>query len=128
MKLQDFDFRIWDKNYKGCNNENCKCQSKFIYGEEAKVRLSEFKDEDVEIELWTGLYDINGKKIYEGDILKLTKKRESNITKARCYVEYEVGCFVLYGNRYYEGTLDTNLSYQDAEIIGNIHEKEDLLK
>ncbi|HHO0733542.1 TPA: YopX family protein [Campylobacter jejuni] len=74
MKLQDFDFRIWDKNYKGCNNENCKCQSKFIYGKEAKVRLSEFKDEDVEIELWTRFYDKNHKKIYEGDILKIENK------------------------------------------------------
>ncbi|EAI7347841.1 hypothetical protein CLC35_03085 [Campylobacter jejuni] len=102
------------------------------YGDYDEIcRVKDFTDytENVEIELWTGFYDKNGEKIYEGDILKLTEKRESNIAKARCYVEYEGGCFVLYGlNRYYEGALDTNLSYQDAEIIGNIHEKEDLLK
>ncbi len=22
MKLKDFDFRIWDKNYTGCDNKN----------------------------------------------------------------------------------------------------------
>ncbi len=56
MKLKDFDFRIWDKNYTGCDNKNCKCQSNFIYGEEAKIRLSEFNN-DAEIELWTGYFD-----------------------------------------------------------------------
>ncbi|EAJ9544030.1 hypothetical protein E5B64_09985, partial [Campylobacter jejuni] len=67
MKLKDFDFRIWDKNYTGCDNKNCKCQSNFIYGEEAKIRLSEFNN-DAEIELWTGYFDKNGNKIYENDI------------------------------------------------------------
>ncbi|ELD0643671.1 hypothetical protein QXC18_001956, partial [Campylobacter coli] len=56
MKLKDFDFRIWDKHHKGCGNKDCKCQTKYVYGEEAKTRLSEFK-EDCEIELFTGLYD-----------------------------------------------------------------------
>ncbi|EPN6779819.1 YopX family protein, partial [Campylobacter coli] len=65
MKLQDFDFRVWDKHHKGCGNKDCKCQTKYVYGEEAKTRLSEFK-EDCEIELFTGLYDKNGNKIYEG--------------------------------------------------------------
>ncbi|EDP5503564.1 hypothetical protein GI170_09080 [Campylobacter jejuni] len=42
MRLQDFDFRIWDKHHKGCGNKDCKCQTKYVYGEEAKTRLSEF--------------------------------------------------------------------------------------
>ncbi|EPZ0226357.1 YopX family protein, partial [Campylobacter coli] len=25
MKLQDFDFRVWDKHHKGCGNKDCKC-------------------------------------------------------------------------------------------------------
>lgn len=52
MKLIDFDFRVWDKYHKGCGNKDCKCQTKYVYGEEAKTRLSEFK-EDCEIELFT---------------------------------------------------------------------------
>lgn len=61
MKLQDFDFRVWYKNHQDCLNKDCKCQSNFIYGNEAKIRLSEFKEDD-EIELWSGFYDRNGKK------------------------------------------------------------------
>lgn len=151
MKLSDFDFRIWDNiekkyiksqnglyiansehNFHQCNRliENL-LQSEFYVCEPFNGSNKEYRTNENAflIELWTGYYDKNHKKIYEGDILKLTEKRESNIAKARCYVEYKGGCFVLYGlNRYYEGALDTNLSYQDAEIIGNIHEKEDLLK
>lgn len=133
MRLQDFDFRIWvdgEGYIKGTARTSLEKSDgslrviKSDYGEDiGDIFNCAYLAQETEIELWTGFYDKKGNKIYEGDILKLTKKRESNITKARCYVEYEGGCFVLYGlNRYYEGTLDTNLSYQDAEIIGNIHE------
>ncbi|EAH9333964.1 hypothetical protein EX128_02420 [Campylobacter jejuni] len=124
MKLSDFDFRIWDKNYKGCNNENCKCQSKFIYGKEAKVRLSEFKDEDVEIELWTGYYDRNHKKIYEGDILKIENK-----TLAKVEFNLNDGFFYTTIGEKKEFTYKFGFHTKgDLEIISNIHENPELLK
>ncbi|MBZ7942050.1 YopX family protein [Campylobacter molothri] len=124
MKLSDFDFRIWDKNHKGCNNENCKCQSKFIYGEEAKVRLSEFKDEDVEIELYVGFYDANDKKIYEGDILKIENK-----TLAKVEFNLNDGFFYTTISEKKEFTYKFGFHTKgDLEIIGNIHENHELLK
>ncbi|EOH5631306.1 TPA: hypothetical protein R7187_001892, partial [Campylobacter coli] len=118
MKLQNFDFRIWDKHHKGCGNKDCKCQTKYVYGEEAKTRLSEFK-EDCEIELFTGLYDKNGNKIYEGDIAKI-------ITFSYDFVGHvaydkEETRFKLIDNKYMEDFANYE-DWDSIEVIGNIHE------
>ncbi|EAJ3522482.1 hypothetical protein C3753_09840 [Campylobacter coli] len=139
MKLKDFDFRIWDKHHKGCGNKDCKCQTKFVYGEEAKTRLSEFK-EDCEIELFTGLYDKNGNKIYEGDILEYTRWCEQYMEDAEhSETIYEVVCFDTNGGLYskllngefgwfFEHFMnDKNNTIEEMSIIGNIHENKELL-
>ncbi|ECL2706844.1 YopX family protein [Campylobacter jejuni] len=124
MKLQNFDFRIWDKHHKGCGNKDCKCQTKYVYGEEAKTRLSEFK-EDCEIELFTGLYDKNGNKIYEGDIAKI-------ITFSYDFVGHvaydkEETRFKLIDNKYMEDFANYE-DWDSIEVIGNIHENKELLR
>ncbi|EAL5778706.1 hypothetical protein D2A57_00690 [Campylobacter coli] len=139
MKLQDFDFRVWDKHHKGCGNKDCKCQTKYVYGEEAKTRLSEFK-EDCEIELFTGLYDKNGNKIYEGDILEYTRWCEQYMEDAEhSETIYEVVCFDTNGGLYskllngefgwfFEHFMnDKNNTIEEMSIIGNIHENKELL-
>ncbi|EKR6218023.1 hypothetical protein P8R65_001286 [Campylobacter coli] len=139
MKLKDFDFRIWDKYHKGCGNKDCKCQTKYVYGEEAKTRLSEFK-EDCEIELFTGLYDKNGNKIYEGDILEYTRWCEQYMEDAEhSETIYEVVCFDTNGGLYskllngefgwfFEHFMnDKNNTIEEMSIIGNIHENKELL-
>ncbi|HDZ5092298.1 TPA: hypothetical protein RTH13_001179 [Campylobacter jejuni] len=137
MKLKDFDFRIWDVNYKGCSNKNCKCQSNFIYGEEAKIRLSEFVNKDVEIELWTGFYDKDGNKIFEGDILE-----NDHLKEIYCVIrddEYKDYRIVIYrkdlNNEVYKKENDHNISFfkiypsnESIRVIGNIHENTELLK
>ncbi|EOH3767843.1 YopX family protein, partial [Campylobacter jejuni] len=82
MKLQDFDFRIWDKT----KEEFLKKEPTLIKLDNERViagRISRFyantaditdmligNDSDLEIELWTGYFDKNGNKIYENDIIK----------------------------------------------------------
>lgn len=58
MKLQDFDFRIWDNGQKYAGDVVKKY-----------MRLSGFSD-DAEVELWSGFYDSKGVKIYESDIVQ----------------------------------------------------------
>ena len=127
MKLQDFDFRVWDKHHKGCDNKDCKCQTKYVYGEEAKTRLSEFK-EDCEIELFTGLCDKNGNKIYEGDIVKVKSLYDYFLAKISIHKE---GTFYFEGkNGDYIGSLIYLVEDEGytIETIGNIHENPELLK
>lgn len=136
MKLSDFDFRIWDKNYTGCDNKNCKCQSNFIYGEEAKIRLSEFNN-DAEIELWTGYFDKNGTKIYENDILEYEPLEELyHITRDNTYKMFKIEIFSKnFNNKIYKRKAEPNISFlkvfkseKNMEVIGNIHENAELLK
>lgn len=125
MKLKDFDFRIWDKHHKGCGNKDCKCQTKYVYGEEAKIRLSEFK-EDCEIELFTGLYDKNENKIYEGDII-IFDDIVHDTNRIGVIIKRHSGEFRLEFSK--NDTLGLRiLNESDLLVIGNIHENSELIK
>ncbi|ECP9612764.1 hypothetical protein FVA29_00650 [Campylobacter jejuni] len=82
---------------------------------------------DLEIELWTGIYDKNGKKIYEGDIVKTKSPYDCFLAKVGIHKE---GTFYLESkSRDYIGSLIYLVKDEgyDTEIIGNIHENEELL-
>ncbi|MCT3071615.1 YopX family protein [Leuconostoc citreum] len=81
------------------------------------------------IEQYTGLKDVNGVEIYDGDILKRHNKREferDDYIGQVIYVD-EWAKFVFY---VHDG-LEFNLYKSDVtdyEIIGNIHEQPELLE
>ncbi|EOH9418665.1 YopX family protein, partial [Campylobacter jejuni] len=81
---------------------------------------------DLEIELWTGIYDKNGKKIYEGDIVKTKSPYDCFLAKVGIHKE---GTFYLESkSRDYIGSLIYLVKDEgyDTEIIGNIHENPEL--
>lgn len=139
MKLQDFDFRIWDKT----KEEFLKKEPTLIKIDNERViagRISRFyantaditdmfigNGNDLEIELWTGIYDKNGKKIYEGDIVKTKSPYDCFLAKVSIHKE---GTFYLESkSRDYIGSLIYLVKDEgyDTEIIGNIHENAELL-
>ncbi|EAL3390890.1 TPA: hypothetical protein SBY47_001819 [Campylobacter coli] len=148
MKLKDFDFRIWDnienkyietphglyiENTEHNDASNCNRiianyeQRAFYIDYPFNDRNNEYYDneESISIELFTGLYDKKGNKIYEGDIAKI-------ITFSYDFVGHvaydkEEARFKLIDNKYMEDFANYE-DWDSIEVIGNIHENKELLR
>lgn len=121
--MKNVKFKVWDKKL---NMWSIDLMLMSEYGGLWSTRdgdeLFRENEEDFDIELFTGLFDKNGKEIYEGDILHIplvTGKYEVNsavewIDKKCCFRVNGMVEFGKFKTQYYE-------------IIGNIHENPELL-
>ncbi|EOI0504121.1 YopX family protein [Campylobacter coli] len=138
MKLKDFDFRIWDgkkyiNNIKGGVyihkiNDHIKCLNRNQDCYDYEFELDELDNSNLEIELFTGLYDKKGKKVYENDIVKVKSLYNYFLAKISIHKE---GTFYFEGkNGDYIGSLIYLVEDEGytIEAIGNIHENAELLK
>ena len=122
--MREIKFRVWDKitqSYSGGDLWSLFQSGKLYYG-------NALWKEGI-VELFTGLYDKNGKEIYEGDIISVVHpfKNRKHIGEV-IFEEYEFNIkgfgFSHYdypGEAFSEGT-------QYMEVIGNIHDNPELLE
>ncbi|EOW0155042.1 YopX family protein [Campylobacter upsaliensis] len=127
MKLKDFDFRIWDSN-----------TNKFIeFAISDNIRAIPRKSDDLVLELWSGYFDKNGNKIYEGDIIKyvyvfnhtlldkyMLKRLPKKVSIGYVGIDDFLGFRILKNKELQCFMKDVT----NIEIIGNMHENADLLK
>jgi len=71
---------------------------------------------------FTGLYDKNGKEIYEGDIINRSYRHQGEYFTKKSIIVFEHGSFYIK-----DGALLFNYSSDDLEVIGNIFENKELL-
>ncbi|EJQ2687788.1 YopX family protein [Campylobacter jejuni] len=137
MKLSDFDFRVWydisecyvENPYIASFHSADKIIGGQVYHDFGKCPdFVDFDTDSLKIELFSGYCDKNGKKIYEGDIVKTKSPYDCFLAKVSIHKE---GTFYFEGkNGDYIGSLIYLVEDEgyDIEIIGNIHENPELLK
>lgn len=99
------------------------CELKFLV---ADITNGSAEEDDYIVMQWTGLYDRNGVKIFEGDIFDMGVIIFSRGCFNGCYIS---GSTNVRGWDYSDDWEDGLYSHaRDNEIIGNIYESPELLK
>ena len=114
--MREIKFRTWDKlNKEMINFESINFQERRVYKDTVSYR----KFNDIELMEYTGLKDMDGKEIYEGDILFESFREEY------FKVVFENGSFRAEADGY---SLDLE-DYDDiCEVVGNIYENPELIE
>lgn len=120
--MRNIKFRVWDKEEKsmhdvctlGLQYKICVVE-KPMWKNGLKIINKSF--DDLELMQYTGLKDIHGIEIYEGDVVKSSF--------GICKVEYKRDSFHIVSLDNMHSSL---LGWQEVEAIGNIYENPELLE
>lgn len=82
--------------------------------------------EDCELMQFTGLYDINGQEVYEGDIIKSPRVEPGYYSSGIVEFNVETCCYIL--RRKDNTFVRLDVRKDTLEVIGNVHQNPELLK
>ena len=127
--MRTIKFRAWIKEHKSVSKgvvEKARMTDVFTFSD---FDGDYFKPEDVslanmEIMQFTGLFDKNGKEIYEGDVVRVQKTVYETVYE----VVYSAPSFYLRKNPQDNVDLETfSTPFSYEEIIGNIYQNPELI-
>ena len=139
MKNRIFKFRVWDGRNFYYPSYNLQVSNSGPCGDACIVQGLDncsYIEDDVIIQQFTGLFDKNGKEIYEGDIVKY--KGKSNLTYNKPG-EVSIGEYFTHAKEFYhygvrvkridmDGYFGlSSRESKDYEVIGNIFQNKELL-
>ena len=121
--MREFEFRAWNKYFEQYHEETHRLMIRL----DGKIYNSEYGDTQCDrfiIEQYTGLKDVNGVKIFEGDIV-----RDSVGIGVVEYSEIKAAFKVNYKDGFCKWFIDYILKgeRESIEVIGNIHQNHELL-
>ena len=130
--MREIKFRAWIKSYKMIVEvQRINFDTRTIEVKIGEGDLYEFDFEEIKLIQYTGLKDKNSKKIYEGDILRVTDlDDEVNALNS----DTEIGVvewldkWGFWNISNIENGLGDILNCGYVEVIGNIHENPELLE
>lgn len=128
--MKNFKFRAWDKDHKYMEYTD---KNLFVCFSDEGVEVTDHTTfshscismEKFELMQSTGLKDITGDEIYEGDIVRYNRGVSYSVEKFPYSVKYIEGAFV-FEHGFIQHNLFKNVKY--VTVIGNIYENPELLE
>jgi uncharacterized phage protein (TIGR01671 family) len=125
--MREIKFRAWDN----LKNEMMGEVWELRFGDQENVVAGDRQSQNFTLMQYTGLKDKNGKEIYEGDVMAdRTKPKYRHKDKKEVVVWVEQHPY--YPHEWHladnNKSGEYSLTYENWEIIGNIHQNPDLLK
>ena len=121
-------YRVWMKSLKWmCDVTNISFDSKFVdicqQGDTERYTEMSVEFDEITLMQSTGLFDKNGKEIFEGDIVKMSKDVHSEPTYYEV-VRHRGGAYRLDSKQH---GCELWLRHTDCEVVGNVYETKELL-
>ncbi|WP_087045209.1 YopX family protein [Weissella confusa] len=122
--MREIKFRAWHTPFGGN-----KFGQKFVYGNKT-LSFQSMNPDSYVLEQYTGINDINGVEVYEGDIIKfhvVMLSPDDKVGYVKYYPEYGYSIMLSLG-RVLRQEYWASGDKHTIEVIGNIHENEELLQ
>lgn len=114
--MRELSFRIWDKRAK------CWISGIKVFIGDGYASINKGLDNNVYIvQQFTGLFDVIGQPIYEGDILQAVDHFDGSSFGGAVVYNTELASYLFGNDKYY-------ISTYEVKIIGNIFENPELLE